>query len=108
VAANSAAQRTEEDEIGAGSIDFGREDPNKGNQRRESDRGEPKEITGTIGSEESETDAEEAGEQNEVREIGKVQDVRADPSNQGELEEEHQKAERDQPDALRLRPGRSQ
>jgi hypothetical protein len=60
----------------------------------------------TIGSEESKSDAEEAGEQNEVREIGKVQDVRTGPSNQGELEEEHQEAERDQPEALRLHPGR--
>src|SRR6267378_711301 len=59
-------------------------------------------ATSVVSSEESETDAEEAGEQDEVREIRKVEDVRPDPSNQSQLQEEHQKAERDQPDALRL------
>ena len=100
----SCAQRTEENQLGTGSIDFDGEQANKRDQRRKRDRGEHEEITSGVGSEESETDAEEAGEQDEVREIRQVKDVRADPSDQGQLQKEHQETERDQPDALRLSP----
>src|SRR6202035_2942799 len=83
----SRAQRAEEDQLRAGSIDFDWKETDKGNERRERDRGQAKQLAGSIGSKESETDAEEAGKQDEVREVRKVEDIGSTPSNEGELQE---------------------
>ena len=92
-------QGAEEDEFRAGAIDFDREEPNKSDERGQRDRGEAKEIATGVGPQESEPDAQEAGQQDEVGEIREVEDIRADPSDESQLEKEHQEAERNQPDA---------
>ena len=92
-------QGAEEDEFRAGAIDFDREEPNKSDERGQRDRGEAKEIATGVGPQESEPDAQEAGQQDEVGEIREVEDIRADPSDESQLEKEHQEAERHQPGA---------
>jgi len=61
-----------------------------------------KQIATAVGSQESKTDAEETGQQDEVGEIGEVKDVGPGPSNESQLEKEHQKAERYQPEPRRF------
>src|SRR5947209_5722136 len=50
-------------------------------------------------TQESEADPEKACQENEVREVRQIDDVGAGPSNQGQLNEEHQEAEREHPDS---------
>jgi hypothetical protein len=45
---------------------------------------------------EAETDAEEGAEQDEVREVAQMDDVRAQPADQRELEEEDERAREDE------------
>ena len=96
------SQGAEEDEFRAGPIDFDREEPDKPDERGQGDRREAKQIATAVGSQESKTDAEETGQQDEVGEIGEVKDVRPDPSNESQLEKEHQKTERYQPEPRRF------
>ena len=58
---------------------------------------------------ESQPDPEEAAEQHDVREVGEVQDVGAEPADQRQLDEQHQERPQDElrPQPDRLRPGAS-
>src|SRR5207248_4735829 len=96
----------EKDEFGAGAIDFDGEEPNEADERGQRDRGEAKQIATGVGPQESETDAEKTRQQDEVGEIREVEDIRADPSDESQLEKEHQEAERHQPDLRRFGRGR--
>ena len=67
--------------------------------------GRPDEQVGpSSATQEPEPDTEEAPEQDEVREVRQVDDVRAGPADQDELDEEHQEAgEEELESSLRIR-----
>ncbi len=74
-------------------------------QQRERHRRPAQEVPVRPGVEEAEADAQEAGQQHEVRGRGQVDVARRGPSDQRQLNEQHQEAGERQPPALRA-PGR--
>ena len=78
-----------------------REDGEEQDERGEQEREPPEQIASRPGAEEPDPDAEEAREQHEIREEREVDDVGAAPSDQPELDEEHQEAQQEQPNDRR-------
>ncbi len=87
----------EEDEVATGDADAHVEHAGQDDEHGEHHRGEEEQRPGTAARpQESGADAEEAAEQHDVGEIGEVQDVGAEPADQGELDEQRQRGSQDE------------
>src|SRR5450755_2587512 len=53
-------------------------------------------MPGSCGAEESESDSEERPQEHEVREIREMDDVRAEPADERQLQEQHERAREQQ------------
>ena len=76
----------------AAAIDLDGHERDEGDQECERRGREPCEIASLSAREEAEADTEERAEQDEVREVAEVHDLRAELANEDELEEEDEGA----------------
>ncbi|MEY3055247.1 MAG: hypothetical protein RL550_1770, partial [Actinomycetota bacterium] len=90
----------EEDEIAAGRHHGDRHVVHEHDEGGQGQRSELVDLNlGALGPEKPEPDAQKTAEQNDVREIGQVEDVAAEPANESQLDEEHEEAQNDQSNA---------
>ena len=75
-----------------------REGEDERDEQRQQRRCEREEVAASAAAQEPQPDAEEAREEHEVREVDEVEVVRRGPPDQGQLEEEHQRAGQHQAD----------
>ena len=73
-----------------------REEGHEGDQQRQCERCERQQVGRSVDAQEPDADAEEAGQQHEVREVGEVDVVGRRPPDQRQLEEQHEEAEADE------------
>ena len=78
------------DQVTARSVDAGREADHQTHEERQHDRCPTEQVGPSFGAKESDTDAEEAPQQDEVGEVREVHDVGACPTDQDQLDEKHQ------------------
>jgi hypothetical protein len=64
------------------------------NQRGITEKG----VVTSMRPKKTKTDSEEASEENDVRKVREIQDVATEPSDEGQLHEEHQEAEGNEAD----------
>ena len=86
----------EEQELVTGSDDLDREHPDEQDQQGQRHRGKGEEVHPGPGPQEPDADAQEAAEQDEIGEVRQVDDQRAGPADQGQLDEQHQEAEHEE------------
>ena len=79
------------------SVPFHREPEDRSRQPGDRDRDPSRAVAGRVGSQEPHPDPQEAREQDEVREVGHVDDVRRDPTDQRQFDEQHREAGEEQP-----------
>ncbi|HEY6677684.1 MAG TPA: hypothetical protein VI411_02160 [Actinomycetota bacterium] len=87
---------TEVHQLAPGPIDRYREGHDKSSERSQEDGSPSEEIRRLLGAKESDPDAQEAAEKDEIGEVRKVDDVRARPTDQNEFREKHQEAREEQ------------
>ena len=80
----------EEDDVAPGPVDRHRVEAHPDDEDRQQRRRPRQDRPALAGDQEADADAEERPEQHEVREVGQVHDVGAEPPDQCQLEEEHQ------------------
>ena len=73
-----------------------REDGQERDERQEQHGHEPEQVAGGARAQEADAHAEEARQQHEVGEEREINDLRAAPPDQTQLDEQHQEAEEDQ------------
>ena len=86
----------EEQELLSGPDDLDRERPDEEDQQGQRHRGPGEEVHPGPGPQEPDADAEEAAQQDEVGEVRQVDDQRAGPADQGQLDKEHQEAQHEE------------
>ena len=77
-------------------IDGDRKEEYESNQKRQDNDRPRKEIGARAGSQKSNADSQEAAQQHEVREVREIDDVLAGESDERQLNEEHEKTEKDE------------
>ncbi len=85
-------QCREEDDIASAAVDLDREDAHERDEQRERDREVVRLATVRVPPEEAETHPEKRPEQHEVAEIPQVDDVGGQPTDQRQLDEQHEPA----------------
>ena len=87
-------------QVAARSVDRRRESDHQSEEQGEHDGGETEQIRPLASAEEPDPDAEEAAEEDEVGEVGEIHDVCAGPTDQNQLDEEHEERRQEKFEAV--------